>query len=525
MRLQLGPGPVFAYEWLRTSRRWQLYALRSLFVFMVAGGFLVVWWSKLSGRELYLRDLAATGESFFYALVGTQLILILLAAPAYTAGAICVDKARGTLAHLLVTDLCDRELVLGKWLALILPVVGLVACTAPLLFAAILLGGIEPDSAIGATAVTLGVALLAGSLALTFSVWAKKTYEVLLATYLLLAFVILADPMWSVLGGYLPLRLAPAWLAASNPFFLAFCPYLKPGNAWLATQLAFLGACLLLSLSLVVLAIYRIRAVALRHMSYQAHPPRPPRVGNRFRAVWRGLPGPSLDGNPVLWREWRRQRPSRWVRGVWWLYLTVAVIFSGLTLVDSGNRRLIFAPWVNALQIPIGLLLLTIGSVTGLAEERVRATLDVLLSTPLSTLKIIWGKWCGAYRASVPLLPLPFVVVFPMAMRAMRGAYWFGVVLLVIMVLTYSAAVTSLGLVLATWIPRQGRALALAVTMLTLITVVPFLPLLMFTRMTPDSSLEAFASASPFYGPGALTSSLALPQGNELFDQLVWNTS
>ena len=32
MPTRLGPGPVFVYEWLTTSRRWQLYALRALFV-------------------------------------------------------------------------------------------------------------------------------------------------------------------------------------------------------------------------------------------------------------------------------------------------------------------------------------------------------------------------------------------------------------------------------------------------------------------------------------------------------------
>ena len=37
-------------------------------------------------------------------MVVTQLALILLAAPAATAGAICQDKARGTLAHVMVTD-------------------------------------------------------------------------------------------------------------------------------------------------------------------------------------------------------------------------------------------------------------------------------------------------------------------------------------------------------------------------------------------------------------------------------------
>ena len=38
----------------------------------------------------------------------------MLAAPAATAGAICLDRACGTLAHLLATDLSDPEIVLGK---------------------------------------------------------------------------------------------------------------------------------------------------------------------------------------------------------------------------------------------------------------------------------------------------------------------------------------------------------------------------------------------------------------------------
>ena len=58
--------------------------------------------------------MAEVGERLFVAVVGTQLTLVLLAAPAATAGAICLDRSRGTLTHLLVTDLSDREIVLGK---------------------------------------------------------------------------------------------------------------------------------------------------------------------------------------------------------------------------------------------------------------------------------------------------------------------------------------------------------------------------------------------------------------------------
>ena len=36
MPLRLGPGPVFVHESIAATRRWQLYALRSLFVFSSA---------------------------------------------------------------------------------------------------------------------------------------------------------------------------------------------------------------------------------------------------------------------------------------------------------------------------------------------------------------------------------------------------------------------------------------------------------------------------------------------------------
>ena len=57
---------------------------------------------------------AGLGELYFYGLIGVELAIVMLAAPAAAAGAICGDRARGTLDHILVTDLSDAEIVLGK---------------------------------------------------------------------------------------------------------------------------------------------------------------------------------------------------------------------------------------------------------------------------------------------------------------------------------------------------------------------------------------------------------------------------
>jgi hypothetical protein len=100
--MRLGLGPVFAYEWLTMTRRWQVYAVRSLFVGALLAGVGVVWWGEIAGRTLSTTSAQAeAGQSIFAAVVGTQLALVLLVAPAATAGAVCLDKARGALTHLL----------------------------------------------------------------------------------------------------------------------------------------------------------------------------------------------------------------------------------------------------------------------------------------------------------------------------------------------------------------------------------------------------------------------------------------
>src|SRR5260370_27080725 len=104
------PGPVFTYECALAARRWQTYAVRTAFLACLLVSLIVACAVRAPhlgslGPNLGRNALAGVGEAFFIALSGTQLALVLLAAPAYLAGSICLDKARGTLAHVLVTDL------------------------------------------------------------------------------------------------------------------------------------------------------------------------------------------------------------------------------------------------------------------------------------------------------------------------------------------------------------------------------------------------------------------------------------
>src|SRR5262245_14351700 len=462
MRNWPGLGPVFAYERLTASRRWQGYALRSLLVLLLLFGLSGVWLGNHDGTgDLSVEELAEIGRGFYAVTTLIVLGLVGLAAPAATAGAICLDKARGNLTLLFATDLTDAEIVLGKLAARLVPVLGLIACAAPALALATLLGGVDPAMPTGAILVCLACAVFGCTLALTLSVWGRKTHEVLLATYAFGILYLLAAPMWAALIPMLP-RWALAWLPGYlallpyNPVFLALGPLGAPpglGPVGLPAQAWFCTLGLLTSALLAAAATWRMRAVVVRQAgrgeaTRRADHPAGARRGPLARLA-RLLPSPSLDGNPVLWREWHRRRPSRWSVAVWGLFGVLSGGFSLWVIVEALNRALPGAPGIggviSGVHVSAGLLLLSISAVTSLAEERQRGSLDMLLATPLSTRSIVLGKWWGAFRGVPPLTVLPVLIAAAMATHT---GFALGPVLIGVLVVAYGAAITSLGLAL-----------------------------------------------------------------------------
>src|SRR3954454_12991080 len=91
-------GPVFAYEWLTASRRWQGYALRSLLVLLLLLGLSGVWLGHHDGAgDQSVRKLAEIARGSYAVTTLIVLGLVALAAPAAAAGTIFLDKDRGNL--------------------------------------------------------------------------------------------------------------------------------------------------------------------------------------------------------------------------------------------------------------------------------------------------------------------------------------------------------------------------------------------------------------------------------------------
>jgi len=530
VRARLGLGPVFAYEWLTTTRRWQLYALRVVFVSALLIGMMIVWqtspYRDKQGQTVSIETLASYGQAFYLTIVTIELTLVLLAAPAATAGAVCLDKSRGTLDHLMATDLSNAEIVLGKLGVRLVPILGVIACVLPLMALSGLLGGIDPNALFGSFLTAVGCGVLGSSLALTLSVWGRKTHEVLMLAYLIVILWMSSPPL-VMLGAYLVGVPTPGQVSQilrdstiySNPYYLVYAPYVSPGDVSPITYLAFLGGCLCVSGLLVALATYRIRAVAAKQAGQGSVVSR---RGRAWRGSWLGRPvwvprlrGPSLDNNPVFWREWHRSRPSRFLRVVWFLYAALGVFWVLTALISiSGPFREAIAT-MTTFQVLVGLLLLSVSAATSLAEERVRGSLDVLLSTPLSTREILAGKWWGSFRLA------PHVLLWPAVMGGLLlvdGGRVIGYLLLMGLTLAYAAGIASLGLAIATWVSRLSRAVTICVSVSVVFAI--GWPILVMLCSSHDSFGLSLLMGSPLCGTPFAT--LMVASGDSFSDPNDW---
>ncbi len=187
-------GPVFAREVAIAPRRTKFYVARTAYplALLVLMG---TAWLVLTGTQLVrdVGDLARFGSVVFQILAPLQLALAMFCSALLAASAVAHEKDRRTLLLLLLTNLSNSELVLGKLLASLLYVLAMLAAAAPLFMLAALLGGVSFGQIGRAMAVTLATVLACGSLGSMLALWREKTFQAL-------AMTVLALVLWLALG-------------------------------------------------------------------------------------------------------------------------------------------------------------------------------------------------------------------------------------------------------------------------------------------------------------------------------------
>ncbi|MCH8923088.1 MAG: ABC transporter permease subunit, partial [Planctomycetes bacterium] len=178
-------GPVFTREVVTAPRRARLFILRAAYVLALLV-LMCTAWLVLAGTQVVsaVGDVARFGSALFPFLACIQLALAVFFSALLSASAVAQEKDRRTLILLLLTNLTNSELVLGKLLASLLNVLVLLAAALPLLMLSALLGGIGFDQIARVMAVTVASALAAGSLGSTLALWREKTFQALALTTL-----------------------------------------------------------------------------------------------------------------------------------------------------------------------------------------------------------------------------------------------------------------------------------------------------------------------------------------------------
>jgi ABC-type Na+ efflux pump permease subunit len=382
-------------------------------------------------KSATLGDAARFGVTLFQILTVVQLTLVLFFAALSAASTIAREKDRRTFVLLLMTDLRNYELVLGKLLGSLLQIVILLAGMVPVLGLNLLLGGVAPEQLAQATLIMAATALATGSLGSLVALWREKTFPALALTVL---FLVLYECLVQALGvfpalagritgneGYInPVAFASVqtWLDPFRALWSVLDPS-EAGQTWIAPAYGFGGAMLLVSTCLNGWAILRLRVwnPSGEPVMQRERPEEEDELIDRAKA--HGAPGPvrAVWANPVLWREIRTRAYGRrpfLIKAAYAIVLVLICYYSFEPLVSSfhgtgAQGRYLAVAGLVAISV-LSLLLVSAQAVTAITSERDTGALDLLLVTDLTPKEFIFGKlWGICYNTKEYLVP-PIII-------------------------------------------------------------------------------------------------------------------
>ena len=126
---------------------------------------------------------AQVGQGIFIAMLMLETLLVIALAPAFTAGAISLEREKQTLDMLATTPVSSLSIVLGKLLSALTYLFILIFASIPLTAMVFVFGGVSPDDVVRGYAVLLATALGLGSVGLFCSALMKRTQAATIATY------------------------------------------------------------------------------------------------------------------------------------------------------------------------------------------------------------------------------------------------------------------------------------------------------------------------------------------------------
>ena len=378
-------------------------------------------------KDAALGETARFGLLLFQIVSFVQLTLLLFFSALSAASTVAQEKDRRTFVLLLLTDMRDYEIVLGKMLGSLLPIGILFAVTVPFFAMVLLLGGVSGTQVTQAVVVLAATSVAAGSLGALVALWRERTFQALALSVLGLVFYLLV-----VQGIALVVRLATGGtVSPATAWFDPFTamlnvlqppveePLLPPAYGFALTMLA-------LSIALNAFGIWKLRKWnPSGEPIQQREAPEDAEDNPELRAKAHAAPGAvrQVWANPVLWREIRTLAYGRRPLLVKIAYAVVIALicYFAFGQVASPENRPAFAAAYGLVPITIlSLLLISAQAVTSITSERDGKALDLLLVTDINPREFVFGKLGGVlYNTKEFVVPPLLVAIYYAVMGAL----------------------------------------------------------------------------------------------------------
>ena len=420
------------------------------------------------------RESASAQRLVDFFFVG-QFAIASLMAPSFTAGAITGEKERKTYEMLLASPLRPWAIVTGKLIAALAHLVVLVAGSLPIIMLCLPLGGVSIFELLAAYFGLLSAIFLFGSISIFCSSYFKRTSASLVVSYvLILPILITGVVMWLLLAKQAELRL-------------------------LLTVTIVPVVCLAASFTML--------AVTARRLLY------PPDVGSQGSEVvdleqeQREAVGLVIqrdqfpdnlfapprrkslmaDGtNPVYDKEMHAELFSQgtlMLRLVIQLSMVLAIPLMAVLLFIWPSRASYYVGFVlifNILAAPV----FTGGSIS---SERERQTLDLLLTTTISSWQIMWGKLLAGYRVSAVLTGF---LMFPLLLSCLNfpmvTSNWKALIVFALICVAASIFNSVLALFMSTLLRKTSTAMMMSYIVLLVLYCLPIAIYFLIWSFSPD---------------------------------------
>ncbi|MFO0837741.1 MAG: ABC transporter permease subunit [Phycisphaerae bacterium] len=423
-------GKRSRHLWTRAA-----YLIALFVVMLVVGGSLF--------KTDSLAVLAKQSTQTFLWVSLAQLFLMSFIAPVFTAAAITQEKDANTFHILLTTPLSDGQIVLGSLMSRIYFVWVLLLSGLPIFCITMIFGGVTAAEVFQSLGLAACTGLVTGALAIMISVLHVGTRRTIFAFFVGVAVYIVGLFMIGM-SSYGQLPEAPqgppwgaaqmsaqmSWLAPIHPFLsLLVVTGLTPAPApadvrhygwpvsWMmaAPQFAYMWIATLSSVVMIFVSLWFLRSGAregewtiwkrMRMFFSRGDSER----RRKPRRVW---------NNPIAWRE-AATRGSAGGRSAARVAFIVCAFIAGIVLLIahhaswwglSPSRPAVTRNWLVGLmwiELAVILVVVTNTAATTLTREKESQTIELLLSTPLTSHYIMAGMLRGLVSFVVPLIAAP----------------------------------------------------------------------------------------------------------------------